>query len=95
VIENKNQNYFQYVFYFQILFRPYRSSIGVSLQEHDISDLQLTVEGLTYLFKEFLYKHPTNSADIILTMLMTHLKCHYEQPNVLEHLYLIRFMVIA
>lgn len=76
--------------------RPYKSSTGVvPLQEHDISDLQVTVEGLTHLFTKLLYKDSTNSADIILSMLMTHLKYHYEQPIVLEHLYSIRFMVIT
>jgi len=75
--------------------KPYKLNTGVTLQERDISDLQLTVEGLTHLFTKFLYKYATNSADIILIMLMNHLKYHYEQPIVLEHLYLIRFVVIT
>jgi len=76
-----------------VLLRPYKSNTGVPLLEKDAIDLQLCVEGLSKLFIVFLYKHPTTSADTILTMLISHLKYHYELPIVLEHLYLIRFMV--
>lgn len=76
-----------------MLLRPYTFNNEVPLQERNVVDLQLTVEGLSKLFIKFLYEHPTNSADMILTMLITHLRHHYEHPIVLEHLHLIRFMV--
>lgn len=73
--------------------RPYKLNTGAPLQEHDIADLQLTVEGLSKLFTKFLYNHPTTSTDIILTMLITHLRHHYKQPLVLEQLHIVRLMV--
>lgn len=76
-----------------MLLRPFRSHQLVNLQEHDIADLKLTVEGLSKLFTKFLYKHNTNSPDIILTMFVNHLKYHYEEPTVLEHLSSIRLLV--
>lgn len=78
-----------------MLLRPFELNMikGSILSEHDISDLQITVAGLSKLFIKFLYKHSTTSADTILTMLITHLKQHYEQPIVLEHLYLVRLVV--
>lgn len=76
-----------------MLLRPFKSNPKVILQELDIADLKLTVEGLSKLFTKFLYKHYTNSPDIILTMFITHLRYHYEQPMILEHLYSIRLLV--
>lgn len=74
--------------------KPYKLNTVVPLNEKDSADLKLTVDGLSNLFTKFLYKHPTNSADTTLNMLITHLKHHYEQPVVLEHLYSIRLKVI-
>lgn len=76
-----------------MLLRPYTLNLKVPLQEQNVVDLQLTVEGLSRLFIKFLYEYPNNSADMILTMLITHLRHHYEQPVVLEHMHLIRLMV--
>lgn len=76
-----------------MLLRPYTLITSASFYEQDVVDLQETVKGLSKLFIKFLYKHSTNSADIILNMLITHMKHHYEQPTILEHLYSIRFEV--
>lgn len=76
-----------------MLLRPFILNPVVVLQEIDIADLKLTVEGLSKLFTKFLYKHYTNSPDIILTMFITHLRYHYEQPKVLNQLYSIRLLV--
>lgn len=73
--------------------RPYKLNIGTPLQEHDIVDLQLTVEGLSKLFTKFLYNHPTTATDTILNMLVTHLRLHYEQPMILEQMHLVRLVV--
>lgn len=77
--------------------RPFKEPVskeqGISLLERDILDLQLTVDGLSKLFIKFLYKYQNNSANIILSMLITHLKCHYKQPMILEHFHTIRYVV--
>lgn len=73
--------------------RPYKLNTGVPLQERDIADLQLTIEGLSKLFTKFLYNHPTSSTDTILNMLVTHLRYHYEHPVVLEQMHLVRLVV--
>lgn len=69
------------------------NNTGVVLHENDVADIQITVEGLSILFSKFLYKHPTNSADIILNLLITHLRDHYERPMILEHICSIRLVV--
>lgn len=75
--------------------RPFKLNLttSVQLQECDIIDLRSTVEGLIELFIKFLYKNSFTSAEIILTMFVTHLKHHYEQTAILEHLYIIRYLV--
>lgn len=75
--------------------RPYKEPASLysesqTLQKNDTIDLQITVEGLSKLFVKFLYKHPSNSAESILKILITHLKCHYDQPLILDDIYLIR-----
>lgn len=76
-----------------MLLRPYLSNTGAPYQECNITDLQITVEGLTKLFTKFFYKYPTNSADTVLSMLVNHMRHHYEQPSILEHLCMIRIVV--
>jgi len=76
-----------------VLFRINKLNTGVVLHENDVADIQITVEGLSKLFSKFLYKHPTNSADTILTLLITHLRHHYERPMILEHICSIRLVV--
>ncbi|XP_060838182.1 tuberin isoform X2 [Rhopalosiphum padi] len=76
-----------------VLFRINRFNTGVVLHENDVADIQITVEGLSILFSKFLYKHPTNSADTILNLLITHLRHHYERPMILEHISSIRLVI--
>lgn len=76
-----------------MLFRTNKLNTGVVLHENDVADIQTTVEGLSKLFSKFLYKYPTTSADTILTLLITHLRHHYERPMILEHICAIRLVV--
>jgi len=76
-----------------VLFRINKLNTGVVLNENDVADIQTTVEGLSKLFSKFLYKHPTISADTTLTLLVTHLRHHYERPMLLEHICSIRLVV--
>ncbi|VVC44066.1 Rap GTPase activating protein domain,Tuberin,Armadillo-like helical,Armadillo-type [Cinara cedri] len=77
----------------KVLLRPFTSNSTTPLQERNGVDLQITVEGLSKLFIKFLYECPNNSADMILTMLITHLKNHYQKKVCLEHLHLIRLKI--
>lgn len=76
-----------------MLFRTNKLNTGIVLYEDDVVDIQTTVVGLSKLFSKFLYKHPTTTADTILTMLITHLRHHYERPMILEHICSIRLLV--